>query len=203
MPTIGVLFTLEGVLIDSSQTWQALMAAAVKHFNLNLIPPNKLPTTQSTLANGNLDASFSMQIHRELQAYYLEHIAQYTYLTTLLPAANDVLSQLDERTIPTAVLSDVTSGLAQTMIEPLKPLPNALVCVDNVQKPKPAPDLIFRACEVLHIDPWDALVVGNSDTDRESAASAGAPFIGFQNIQGNFTISALDEIIAIADRFEG
>jgi phosphoglycolate phosphatase-like HAD superfamily hydrolase len=47
--------------------------------------------------------------------------------------------------------------------------------------PKPAPDQVLRACQLLAVDPADAKMLGDSTWDREAALAAGAGFVGLTN----------------------
>ncbi|MCH7482225.1 MAG: HAD-IA family hydrolase [Chloroflexi bacterium] len=69
----------------------------------------------------------------------------------------------------------------------------------DVPEAKPAPDMVYRACEVLGVEPWDVLVVGDSPYDRDAAAAAGAPFAGIGGIEGNFTLSDLRQVLEVVD----
>lgn len=50
---------------------------------------------------------------------------------------------------------------------------SALVCGDDVARPKPAPDGVLAACEALGVMPQDAAYVGDARRDLESAKAAG------------------------------
>jgi len=48
-----------------------------------------------------------------------------------------------------------------------------VVCGDTLTKKKPDPDQIFHACKVFNVDPWEALLIGDSNTDILAAKNAG------------------------------
>ena len=58
--------------------------------------------------------------------------------------------------------------------------PGALVGGTDVPHPKPAPDMVLRACELVGAQPSQAVVVGDSDYDRRAAAAAATRFIGLR-----------------------
>lgn len=45
-------------------------------------------------------------------------------------------------------------------------------------RPKPAPDQIIEACRLLGADPAEAVMIGDSSWDAQSAANAGCRFVG-------------------------
>lgn len=55
----------------------------------------------------------------------------------------------------------------------LLPLLDHVVGADEVSRPKPAPDIVLRALELLDTDPADALMVGDAPADLASARAAG------------------------------
>ena len=118
---------------------------------------------------------------------------------SVLPGARALLDDLDARGIPAAVVTNTASTIARPLLESLDVVPHALVGGDDVRNPTPAPDLIFRACEVLDVEPWDVLVVGNSVADQRAAGAAGALFAGIHGVAGNFTIESLSEVLSIVE----
>ena len=118
---------------------------------------------------------------------------------TARPGACAMLEALDAQGVPTAVLaSDEPAGM-RSLLETLELIPDALVTAGDGLATMPAPDLIFRACEVLGVAPWEVLVVGGSDFDKHAAATAGALFAGIDGVAGNFTITNHAEVLAIVD----
>lgn len=60
---------------------------------------------------------------------------------------------------------------------------------DEVEAPKPAPDLYLRACEELGVAPTDALAFEDSMTGLRSARAAGLKVVGIPSLP-NVTLSA-------------
>ncbi len=114
------------------------------------------------------------------------------------PGAAELIAALDERGVASAALTDGPSAPARALLEALGIIPHVLVGADDVAKPRPAPDLLFRACEVLGVPPWESLVIGATESDRRAAEAAGGLFAGL-NAPGAFTISNLPEALAILD----
>ena len=114
------------------------------------------------------------------------------------PDASALFDALDARGVVSAVLTNSPSEPARTLLETLGLIPHALVGTDGERKPMPAPDLLFRACEVLDVPPWEVVLVDSSDAGRQAAASAGCLFAGM-NTSGAFTIGGLGEVAGIVD----
>ena len=114
------------------------------------------------------------------------------------PGAVELIDALDARGLIAAVVTNSLSGPARLLLESVNLLPHALVGVDDVALPKPAPDMILRACEVTGVPPWEVLVVGDTDVDRRAAESAGCLFAGV-GTGGHFTIGNLTEVLSIVE----
>ena len=114
------------------------------------------------------------------------------------PDAAAVIEALDARGVVSAVLTNGPSGPARELLETLGLIPHALVGADEERRPMPAPDLLFRACEVLNVPPWEVLLVDRSEVGRQAAASAGCLFASM-NAPAAFSVGELGEVLGIVD----
>ena len=51
----------------------------------------------------------------------------------------------------------------------------------DVERPKPAPDPLFKILTHFKAEPRQALFVGDSDVDADTARAAGVPFVAYRN----------------------
>ncbi|MBN2332567.1 MAG: HAD-IA family hydrolase [Deltaproteobacteria bacterium] len=78
-----------------------------------------------------------------------------------------------------------------------------VVTATDVPRPKPYPDMLCHALDLLQICPEEAIYVGDSSLDWEASKGAGIPFVGFsfQPPQGGVMVSRLVELVELlADR---
>ena len=199
----AVLFDLDGVLLDSFEAWASLVDAAARHFGHPPVKREAFRAVYGQPTQTDVDHFFPGQTVESVEAYYEAHFAEHAGAAEVVPGALDVLAALDRQGVPTAVVTNTPSALARQMLERASLAPHAVVGGSDVPKAKPAPDMIFRACELLGVEPWDALVVGDSPYDKEAAAAAGAPFAGIGGIAGTFALSDLRQVLDIvAGTFE-
>jgi HAD superfamily hydrolase (TIGR01509 family) len=197
MPLRAVFFDLDGVLIDSFEAACATMNDAAYQRGLQPIAKPTLRTVFGQSSERDVEMFFPGWSADELDAFYAAHFPKHLDLVQPMPGAKSVIDALDDNGIPTAVITNSPSNLARDILERFDIIPHALVGAGDGFRPKPAPDIIFRACEVLDVEPWDVLIVGDTEYDKRAAAAAGAPFAGIHGIAGNFTIEHLDEVPAI------
>jgi HAD superfamily hydrolase (TIGR01509 family) len=100
-----------------------------------------------------------------------------------LPGARELVSALRGR-LPIAVASNSPRELLLTALERggfADDFPVA-VGADEVENPKPAPDLYLRACELLGIAPADAVALEDSVPGSSAARAAGVFVIGIPSL---------------------
>ena len=59
-----------------------------------------------------------------------------------------------------------------------------VVGIHDVERPKPAPDMIVRCLDHFAVPPRDAVYVGDSPGDLEASRAAGVPFIAVGGLAG-------------------
>ncbi|MCH7607253.1 MAG: HAD family phosphatase [Chloroflexi bacterium] len=195
----AVLFDMDGVLIESFEAWASLVDDAARHFGHPSVTREAFRAVYGKPTQSDVDLFFPDQTVGTVEAYYEAHFAEHAAAAEVMPGAVEVLAALERQGVPTAVVTNTPSGLARQMLESASLAPNAVVGGSDVPDAKPAPDMIFRACELLGVEPWDALVVGDSPYDKQAAAAAGAPFAGIGGIEGNFTLSGLHQVLDIVE----
>jgi len=116
-----------------------------------------------------------------------------------------ILQRLRERGVPYGVATSDTVKRVRESLE-LFDDPDAIrFCVtsDMVDHGKPAPDMVFKASELLDIPVKDLVVIGDSFVDAEMAHRAGCAAIGVPETEemrermlaaGAFVIDDLDQI---------
>ncbi len=189
--TLAVLFDLDGVLVDTFDVWHAVMNDVAAG---NVYPP--ISRRRFTAAWGQgVDADVATFFPRtsveELEALYDATFPAHLEHLRVMPGATPLFATLRERGHPLAVITNTPSPLARELLRRAGLAPDALVGGTDVPRPKPAPDMVLRALELLAARPTDAVVVGDSAYDRDAATAAGVPFIGFRYDGGQARIEDL------------
>ena len=71
----------------------------------------------------------------------------------------------------------------------------AVVTSHDVERPKPAPDMLFLAAEKLNIEPEKCLFIGDSELDKLAAAGANVQFVGYGGVSGMISVLNHSELI--------
>lgn len=101
-----------------------------------------------------------------------------------LPGAQKLVAQVVGK-VPGAVASNsgrrvLDAALAKGAFEGFE----VILSVEDVERPKPAPDLYLAAAEILGEDPGDCLAFEDSERGAEAARAAGYKVIGVPNVPG-------------------
>jgi phosphoglycolate phosphatase/AHBA synthesis associated protein len=99
------------------------------------------------------------------------------------------------------VITNTPAPVAWDMVRRAGGTPDLVVGGTDVPRPKPAPDMVLRACELLETPTGESLVVGDSRYDREAARAAGTRFAGL-GIDGDVRIDRLVDVLRITAAME-
>ncbi|MDE7121008.1 MAG: HAD-IA family hydrolase, partial [Oscillospiraceae bacterium] len=115
------------------------------------------------------------QVHRDFMVYYQQHCADHTAPYSHIP---EVIRTVRESGIRTAVVSNKADYAVQSLCETYFPGLFDIVAGENPGIPrKPAPDSVLAVLESLQITPEQAIYIGDSEIDIQTAQNAGIPCI--------------------------
>jgi len=177
----AVLFDLDGTLLD---TLEDLADAVNQSLGLHDFPPRTLGEYRFFVGNGarNLvqralpeTARDEATVTRCLEAFRRAYAACWDRKTHPYPGVPELLDALALRGLPMAVLSNKPDDFTRLCVAKLLPRnPFALVAGARPDVPqKPDPTAALCIAERLGIAPARFAYVGDSNTDMQTATSAG------------------------------
>ena len=192
----AVLFDLDGVLVDSYEAWFRTMNAIAADLGYPAI-------SREAFAQG-----WGQGIEEDVRRFYRNHTIpdiercleesyprQLEHLT-FDPRAAAVVDALRCRQVPTALVTNTPGPLARAILQRGGLRLDAVVGGTDVPRPKPQPDIPLRACQLLGVAPDEALVVGDTAFDRDSAHAAGIAFAGLR-FDCERRLEELDEVVPL------
>jgi len=176
-----IIFDMDGTLIDSSR----LLANAINFVRgkLGLAPMphdaivGHVNNNQLNPAKYFYDVDRFEPIHEQwFSTYYTVHHDQELALYEGIP---ELLSWLRRRGTTVAL---ATNARRNSTLESLRHLAieeafDAVICQDDVEHPKPAPDMLHALLDGLGHTREAALFIGDGPRDEESAQTAGIDYI--------------------------
>lgn len=174
----AVLFDLDGVLVDSKEVWFRLLKAATLRFSA---PPIDAESFRAMWGQGvDADAEYLGCTVDSLERFYNDHFMSFGDALGIDPAGPEVLTRAHAAGLRSAVVTNTPTPLARDLLAAARLEPQALVGGTDVPRPKPAPDMVLRACVLLGVPPSEAVMIGDSVFDRDAAAAAGTRFVGLR-----------------------
>lgn len=183
----AVLWDMDGTLIDSEPYWIAAETDLVSSYGgtwsaeqgYELIG-NALPVSAKLLQAAGVEMEIP-EIVDHLTAAVMDRIV--TSGVPFRPGARELLFDLRQAGIPTAMVTMSMRRLAKTVIERIDfPAFDLLIGGDDVVHPKPHPEPYLTAARTLGVDIADTIALEDSTAGVTSAVASGAVTIGATNI---------------------
>ena len=175
---IGILFDLDGTLLNTLEDLRDATNAALRHFGC---PERTLEEIRTFVGNGarnqirlslpgKADDPDLDEVLEWYKAYYADHCQ---IKTAPYPGIGDMLEALKEKW-PMAIVSNKPDIAVKTLCAEHFPGIYALGEAPDCPR-KPAPDMVFKAMEAIGVD--KCIYVGDSEVDIRTANNAGVPCV--------------------------
>jgi phosphoglycolate phosphatase len=176
-----IVFDMDGTLVDSS----IVLVNAINYVRERLyLPPMPREQILRGINDPTIDPAkyfykiraFAPEHERWFQEYYSRH---HDTQIALYEGVDPMLRALKARGVRLAL---ATNAYRNSTLEALEHLQiadrfDAVVCGDDVARPKPAPDMLLHLLKTTRTAPENALFVGDGPRDRDAARAAGIAYI--------------------------
>jgi phosphoglycolate phosphatase len=176
-----IIFDMDGTLIDSSRLLAHAVNCVRSRLHLPPMPPEQIigqiNNHQINPARYFYGSDHFEPIHEQwFSEYYTAHHDQELLVYHGVPA---LLIWLKEQGCRIALATNAhrASTLESLRHLGIEPFFDAVVCHDDVEHPKPAPDMLYRILEQLNCPRESALFVGDGPRDEEAAEAAEMDYI--------------------------
>ena len=179
----GVVFDLDGTLLDSMPLVQEGLALAVAPFR-----PRPNHTEVMSSLGGPSEACLrrllggTMHLTAAL-ATYTRFLADHEELTRLFRGARKLVLELQTAGIPLGIWTGRERSMTEARLRALalQDCFDALVCGDDLASHKPDPAGLLQIVRRWGLRPVDVLFVGDSDQDFAGARAAGVPLVAIHH----------------------
>ncbi|WNM38272.1 HAD-IA family hydrolase [Micromonospora halotolerans] len=176
VPVAGIVFDMDGTLIESHEVVPAAYRAAVRagggpeHSDADVIAGYSLGSPADLLTH----LLGRPATDADLAAYHTQ-LAALAERVTVYPGVAEVLAEVAAR-VPVGLFTGASHRAARILLDRVGLLGRFRVVLggDQVARPKPAPDGVELACRRLGVDPARAAYVGDSPLDLRAARDSGA-----------------------------
>ena len=188
----AILFDLDGVLIDSFDSWYLAFNKTLEKFGKRKVSPREFrekcwgPDLRYNMGKFGLgDDAIEY-----CQAQHINHIKEIK----IFPETREILDLLKEKVKLGLVTNTPANDVYKTLeFFDLKNYFDVIVTGDDVKKGKPDPEIVIKACESLGLDPIDVMLVGDTRSDVLAGKSAGCTTVGL-DVESDFKIKKLSEL---------
>ena len=179
-----VLFDLDGTLLDTAPDLAYALNCQRQQHGLAELPEQQIRPYASHGTTGLLKVGFDMdKSHAQYAQYVEEYLAIYGQVFNRQPqlfaGISELLAQLQAAGIAWGVVTNKHRQFSQPLLESLGLLAQAscLICGNDVQQPKPAPEGLLKACQDASVAPQQAIYVGDAQRDIAAGIAAGMPTV--------------------------
>ncbi|CAI6056152.1 Phosphoglycolate phosphatase [Paenibacillus sp. JJ-100] len=213
LPIQGVIFDMDGVLIDSEPIYFEIERSSFDHFGAAVTVEEHHSFVGVTLESMWQQVINKYQVKvplEEILVYHQQHVMEQMLAHTELvgmPGVERWVQWLHEQQIPIAVASSSPRALIDLIMEKtgLGSYFEVRMTGEEVEHGKPAPDIFLAAAERIGISPEHCLVIEDSRNGVQAAKSAGMRCIGYRNpgsgdqnlSKADVQISSYDELWAL------
>jgi HAD superfamily hydrolase (TIGR01509 family) len=198
----GIIYDCDGVLFESRRANLAYYNAVLTHFD----EPH---VEESDLARAHLcHTAASTHVFKELlgekRAQKALSLAaeldyrQFIPFMTPEPGMQNALSRLSA-SYPLAVATNRGYSMPSILEHfGLSEYFNTVVTSRDVERPKPAPDMLHEAAKRLQCATHELLFVGDSELDQAAAQEAGMPFANYRGeLQADIQMGHHNELVEL------
>lgn len=175
----GVIFDLDGTLIDSMQCWEKVDESFLRENSVEPPPgvSDVIKTMSITQACQYFISEFGIKMTPEAIADRIEQMVydEYAYHIQAKPGVSDLLDFLDSRSIPYCVATATYNSLAQAVLKRLGILERLrfiMTCLD-AGTDKTDPEFFLMAAHRLGCAPSDTLAVDDALHCIQASTAAG------------------------------
>jgi HAD superfamily hydrolase (TIGR01509 family) len=204
----AVVFDNDGLLLDTEEAWtraeQRLFAGLGRTFTME--HKRILIGSSRTMAAAKLEALLERTgegeaLMDELLALVMEEALEGV---APRPGAQQLLARLSDAGVPLAVASNSEHEFVQRTLSSAGLYPDGpfavVVSANDVEHPKPAPDIYLEACRLLGVSAADATALEDSPIGVASAAAAGMFVIAVPYFAGTEVVGASMQADSLGDR---
>jgi phosphoglycolate phosphatase len=203
--TMAVIFDCDGVMFDSREANRNFYNHILTRFGLPAMGEEDVAYVHMHTADESIRHIFRGSPDAEKALAYRWTVDYSPFIRNMVmePGLKEVLACLGVST-GLAVATN-RSNTIQWVIERhgLSGVFEMVVSSLDVARPKPHPDSLLKILEHFEIEPENALYVGDSAVDAETAYAAGVPFIAYKDrdLPADYHAADLWEVaeVALAD----
>ena len=196
----AVVFDMDGLLLDTEGLWQRAEARLLAAYGYEFTESDARASIgrafDEAIADYTARAGLPSEREPDLRAELLDLMrAEFRSGLAFRPGGLELVRHLHGR-VPLALASNTPRELVDFAVSAagLDGFFDAVVSAEEVERPKPAPDIYLAACRALGVEPRDALALEDSPPGVKAARRAGLTVIAVP-LTAEIDVSAAHEVL--------
>jgi HAD superfamily hydrolase (TIGR01509 family) len=195
----AVLFDLDGVLINSFESWYQAFSKMLRAYGKEEI---SRATFEAKCWGPDLRHNLAaLQLGEDAADYCVREQLKLVELIELFPDAEEVLHRTrEDYKLKVGLVTNTPRENVNKILEHFQ-LSNhfdVILTGDDVKRGKPDAEIVITACERLNVKPGHTILVGDTKADFMAGKAAGCSVIGVgANSAGDVHIEKLNELFTI------
>ena len=174
----GIVFDMDGVLFDTENLALDSWKYAGEKLSINFSRELTIPTTgfNAKMTGEYLKENIGDFDYDKAMLYRQEYITSYIEKNGVpeKKGLKEILSYLSDKKILLAVATSADRQKAESFLNlaGIYRFFDSILCSDQIEKPKPAPDIYVKSCKKLGLKPENCLAVEDSYVGMKAAFDA-------------------------------
>lgn len=189
----SIIFDCDGVLLDTLEANRHFYDAILARLGYACLTEEDLKVVHAMTVLEAFDHVLSPVDAKKAPLVAAEIDCKVYYAKVRIPAnLHDLLARLKTCYKLGIVTNRNARGVKMLEEFKLRDFFEVVITSSDVAVPKPSPEGLLKACELLGVQPAEALYVGDSPSDMQAAKAAGVPFVAYENVSLNAELLAED-----------
>ncbi len=190
----AILFDLDGVLVDSLDAWWHALNDALRHFKMDEMPKEEFVSKYwgYDLYTNIKRANLPLEVGISCSRFYIKHLDK----VKLHPEVPHILESFKD--VKKGLVTNTPRDCTEKVLKKfdLSKYFDVIVTGDDVSRGKPDPEIIFKACNHLNVDPRETVLIGDTESDVRAGSMAGCYVIGVK-VNGDMRIEDISELLDV------
>lgn len=198
----AVLFDLDGVLINSFESWYQAFNTMLTAYSKEELSRDEF--TAKCWGPDLAHTLVALNLTEEAGEYCINEQLNLIGLIKLFPGVKSVLGSVRaDYKLKVGLVTNTPKENVNRILDyfQLVELFDVIVTGDDVRNGKPDAEMILKACETLSVKPAHAILVGDTEMDLLAGKSAGCSVICVKaESAGDVCIQNLEDLFAVLDK---
>lgn len=197
----GIIYDCDGVLFESHRANLAYYNTVLEHFGVPAVSAedrDRAHLCHTAASPRVFEVLLPGRVEEALAFAATVDYRRFIPFMTPEPGMVEALAVLSDR-LPLAVATNRGNSMTEILTHfGLERFFRIVVTSRDVERPKPHPDMLFRAARGLGVAESELLFMGDSELDREAARGAGIRFAAYGGgVEGDMAIGGHGELVAL------